>query len=84
MDPFVQLDYKGKTFRTTTIQGGGKDPRWNESFSIPVESLDDDIRITCFDEDLIIDDLVGSRIFKAEELCKNATLKCEWIILQYK
>ena len=69
MDPYVQVETKGKTFKTQTIQEGGKNPVWNEAFVIPISSMDDELKITCFDEDLLVDDLVGSKVFKASELC---------------
>ena len=84
MDPFVQIEYKGKTFKTQTIQEGGKNPVWNEAFVIPINSMDDEFKITCFDEDLLVDDLVGSKVFKASELCSNLTATQNWLHLNYK
>ena len=41
MDPFVELDYEGKKFTTKVIEEGHKNPLWNETFEIPIESLQD-------------------------------------------
>ena len=32
MDPFLQVEINGKTYKTTTIKEGGKNPVWNETF----------------------------------------------------
>lgn len=63
MDPFVQVDYRGKTFKTTALQEAGKNPIWNEILAIPIYSMDEEFKITCYDEDLLMDDLVGSAMF---------------------
>jgi len=41
MDPFIEIVYKGKKYKTTTIQEGGKNPVWNQLLEIPIESLSD-------------------------------------------
>lgn len=65
MDPFIQVDYREHKYKTSTIQEGGKCPVWNEVLQIPILGHGDDLKITCFDEDMIVDDLVGSAFFKA-------------------
>jgi Ca2+-dependent lipid-binding protein len=39
MDPFIQIVYLGKKYRTKTINEGGKNPKWNETIEIPIESI---------------------------------------------
>ncbi len=39
MDPFIQVVYLGKKYRTKTIHEGGKNPKWNETIEIPIESI---------------------------------------------
>lgn len=36
MDPYVQVEHKGKVYKTLTIEEGGKNPRWNETIAIPL------------------------------------------------
>ena len=38
MDPFIQIKYNSKTYRTRVLEEGGKEPKWNEEFEIPVYS----------------------------------------------
>lgn len=38
---------------------GGKNPVWNESFDIDIQTPSDTIKFTCLDEDLIQNDLIG-------------------------
>jgi Ca2+-dependent lipid-binding protein len=52
-------------------EDGGKNPEWNESFDIPIQAMSDYIRITCFDEDALSNDLVATQSFKIEDLSKN-------------
>ena len=59
MDPFIEIVYLGKKYRTKTIHEGGKNPKWNESLEIHIESIQDKIKIICYDEDSIDNDLVG-------------------------
>ena len=64
MDPYIQIIYQGKKYRTKTIQEGGKKPVWNQTLFFDIFSLSEDtIKITCFDEDVIVDDLVGTETF---------------------
>lgn len=59
MDPFVQIDYRINKFKTKVNDSGGVTPKWNEIFKIPVYSIDDILKMTCKDQDLIIDDIIG-------------------------
>ena len=59
MDPFVELDYQGKKYTTKVAEDGHKNPLWNESFEIPIDSLDDEIKISCYDQDSYSNDLNG-------------------------
>lgn len=38
MDPFFKITYKGKEFKTKTLNNAGKRAEWNESFEIEVDS----------------------------------------------
>ena len=80
MDPFLVIQHKGHKVKTRVIKDGGMHIVWNESFDIALESEDDDLKFTCFDEDLIMDDCVGEATFKASELI-NVN---KWITLEFK
>lgn len=41
MDPYIIVKYQDEIFKTKAIDGGGKLPQWNETFSIPLKSIDD-------------------------------------------
>lgn len=68
MDPYVCIEYRNKKYKTDVDEEGGRIPVWNNTISITVYSLEDDVKITCFDEDLITDDFVGSTIIKVGKL----------------
>lgn len=38
MDPYAVLTVKGQKYRTKTLDGAGKKPKWNQSFDIYVAS----------------------------------------------
>ena len=62
----------------------GKNPRWNEIIEIPIASLKDtNFLITCFDEDLTMDDFVGQHIFSATELLVNG-VSPTWYDLEFE
>ena len=52
MDPFLEFEYRGKTFQSKVHEDGGKTPVWNEKVSIPLTGGNpehDSIIIRCFD-----------------------------------
>lgn len=59
MDPFILIKYKGLQYKTRVLDGEGKNPKWNETLSIPIDSVDDSITMICFDYDGTTNDLVG-------------------------
>ena len=83
MDPFVTIEYQGMEFRTKTAENAGKNPRWNEHFEIEIYSLQDDIKVTCLDDDFLHDDCVGTRVFKVRAICQRKLLK-KVIPIKYK
>jgi Ca2+-dependent lipid-binding protein len=70
MDPFVMVTYNSQKFRTKVLEDAGKKPKWEETLEIPIESLEEDrIKITCYDEDVMMDDFVGEEEFSVSDLC---------------
>ena len=66
MDPYFLIeDHLHNVYRTPTQQDAGKQPKWNHLLEVPIESLDDTLRIAVYDEDIINDTLVGEENYKA-------------------
>ncbi|TNV80929.1 hypothetical protein FGO68_gene15261 [Halteria grandinella] len=91
MDPFVEiqkLNAKGEvteTFRTSTVQEGGKKPKWNnETLIIPFSCFQEPLLISCYDEDYLANDLVGSLKTNVRELCQGMRDFKGWIYLKYE
>lgn len=59
MDPYLCLEYGGLKFKSKVASGMGKFPVWNEQFEFDINSVNDEIRITCKDENIISDDFVS-------------------------
>ena len=68
MDPYLQIEMKNFKFLTSVINQGGKNPVWNEYVQIDVKSLSDEMNFSCFDKDLIYDDLIGSTKISVKDL----------------
>jgi Ca2+-dependent lipid-binding protein len=68
MDPFVLVEVtpEKKEYRTKVLNDAGKNPSWDEIIDIPIASLKDtNFKITCYDEDIMMNDFVGQHIFSA-------------------
>jgi Ca2+-dependent lipid-binding protein len=59
MDPYLILEYAGMKYKTKVASGLGKFPVWNEQFEFDIASINDEIKLTCKDENLISDDFIG-------------------------
>jgi Ca2+-dependent lipid-binding protein len=66
MDPFLQIEHDGKTFKTKAQTEGGLNPIWNHKFQFIVYSMDDRFVFKCFDEDIITNDHIGSVVLTVE------------------
>jgi Ca2+-dependent lipid-binding protein len=65
------------------ISEGGKNPRWDKVFFMPVDSMGDDILVSCYDEDRITNDLVGSVTIPMYSLCRAGGIR-DWFDIIYK
>ena len=51
MDPYVLLEYNGGKYRTDVKDEGGKNPVWNQDLVIPLASLRDTVKFSCYASD---------------------------------
>ena len=76
MDPYFLIeDQKKNVYRTPTLQDVGKNPKWNHTLEVPIESLDEILRIAVYDEDIINDTLIGEENFKVSTLLGKNNLQ---------
>lgn len=59
MDPFCEIKFASKKYRTKTKSEGGKKPKWNQGFDLFMSNPNEEIEITVYDEDMMTNDLVG-------------------------
>ena len=81
MDPFVKLKIGGNTFTTKVKDGAGKNPVWNQQFTVAVPDSNGDITLECYDEDVMSNDTVGVTTFPISSLIAK---KADWFTIEHK
>ncbi|XP_074521891.1 multiple C2 and transmembrane domain-containing protein 2-like isoform X2 [Halichoeres trimaculatus] len=59
-DPYVKFKLEGKSFYKSKVIYKDLNPKWNETFSLPVKDLSQKLYIKVYDRDLTTDDFMGS------------------------
>ena len=59
MDPFVEFKVGDVSSQTDVIEGGGKNPVWNQKLTYLLESMPSSIYLSVKDKDMVNDDMVG-------------------------
>ena len=77
MDPYVKIQTRHQNFRTKTKNGAGKTPVWNETFTVDVKYIGDDLTMQVYDEDPGADDIVGQACIKLSAFCTPGGID-EW------
>ncbi|KAI4830775.1 hypothetical protein KUCAC02_002388 [Chaenocephalus aceratus] len=67
-DPYVKFKLDGKTLYKSKVVYRDLNPKWNESFSIPVKDLNQNMYIKVYDRDLTTDDFMGSATVTLSDL----------------
>lgn len=60
MDPFAEVKLGAMTKRTSVKDNVGKEPVWNEQYTLPIVNPLDKLIVTVFDEDVTTNDVVGT------------------------
>lgn len=79
MDPFVRMNINGNIFVTSVAKKGGKNPKWNESFLVPLVGNGIGL-FSVWDLDGIKQEIIGDiefNLFNLEKQGKNVDLKLE-------
>ena len=84
MDPFMVIEYNNTKYKTPVHQDGGKTPVWNHELLIPLRSMEDSIKMTCFDEDVIMDSCVGLQTYTVSTIANEESPTDNWFPLYYK
>ena len=83
MDPYCILEIGGRKFKTRVHTGGGKNPKWGDTFEVVVSDLHEEIKFAIMDEDVTSDDTVGYGIVKISALCINHGVK-DWFSITFQ
>ena len=71
MDPYTIISTRQQQFRTRTLNGAGKTPKWDQAFDIDVKYVGDDMTIKVMDEDVTASDLVSLTFYFLVNPCNN-------------
>ncbi|KAM8894633.1 multiple C2 and transmembrane domain-containing protein 2 isoform 2-T3 [Spinachia spinachia] len=67
-DPYVKFKLDGKTFYKSKVVYKDLNPAWNETFTLPVKGLNQNLYIKVYDRDLTTDDFMGSAVVRLHDL----------------
>ncbi|XP_060116217.1 multiple C2 and transmembrane domain-containing protein 2 [Heteronotia binoei] len=72
-DPYVKFKVNGKTLYKSKVIYKNLNPVWDEMVVLPIQSLDQKLRVKVYDRDLTSSDFMGSAFVKLDELELNRT-----------
>ncbi|XP_053319213.1 multiple C2 and transmembrane domain-containing protein 2 [Spea bombifrons] len=72
-DPYVKVKLNKKTLYKSKVVYKNLNPVWDETFVLPIQSLDQKLQIKVYDRDLTTDDFMGSAFLDLQELELNKT-----------
>jgi len=71
-DPYVYVKVGSHSQKTSVKKNSGKDARWEEVLSFTTsEGKGQTVNISCYDSDVVIDDLIGSTSITVEDLVRR-------------
>lgn len=72
-DPYVKFKLNGKTLYKSKVIYKNLNPVWDEIVVLPIQSLDQKLRVKVYDRDLTISDFMGSAFVILSDLELNRT-----------
>ena len=84
MDPYVVIKNRQQVLRTKEHTDGGKTPQWNETLTLDVKYVGDDITMDVVDSEAVgSDERIGTATIKLSSMCVVGGLD-EWWSVAYK
>ena len=71
MSPYHVLSYRGIKYKTFADGEAGNFAQWNDTFHIPVYSIYEEICFQVYDDGLLYDELLGSKMVAISDLLQN-------------
>ncbi|XP_055133096.1 multiple C2 and transmembrane domain-containing protein 2 isoform X5 [Symphalangus syndactylus] len=75
-DPYVKFKLNGKTLYKSKVIYKNLNPVWDEIVVLPIQSLDQKLRVKVYDRDLTKSDFMGSAFVILSDLELNRTTEC--------
>ncbi|KAM4749038.1 multiple C2 and transmembrane domain-containing protein 2 [Rhinophrynus dorsalis] len=72
-DPYVKFKLNKKTLYKSKVIYKNLNPVWDETFVLPIQSLDQKLHLKVYDRDLTTDDFMGSAYLELQDLELNKT-----------
>ncbi|XP_053127657.1 multiple C2 and transmembrane domain-containing protein 2 isoform X2 [Hemicordylus capensis] len=72
-DPYVKFKLNGKTLYKSKVIYKNLNPIWDETVVLPIQALDQKLRVKVYDRDLTTSDFMGSAVVTLGELELNKT-----------
>ena len=83
-DPYVEIEHRMERFKTKPAGDGGKEPKFDETFTFDVKYIGDDFTMRIMNKNMIMnDDLIADATIKISGLCLPGGID-EWWKVQYK
>ncbi|XP_072241231.1 multiple C2 and transmembrane domain-containing protein 2 [Leuresthes tenuis] len=76
-DPYVKFKLEGKQFYKSKVVYKNLNPRWNESFSLPLRDREHVVEVRVYDKNRTSDDFMGSSTISLKNLEMHRTYEME-------
>ncbi|XP_044300996.1 multiple C2 and transmembrane domain-containing protein 2 isoform X2 [Varanus komodoensis] len=74
-DPYVKFKLNGKTLYKSKVISKNLNPIWDETVVLPIQAIDQKLRVKVYDRDLTSSDFMGSAVVSLGELELNRTVE---------
>lgn len=84
MDPYCQIKWNGKKYKTAVKKEAGKTPVWKHRFEWFIKDINEPIEIKVKDEDTFSDDLIGEASCRIKDLLGDSDMEhTKWVNLTF-
>ena len=82
MSPYLTFTFGGKKYKSKVHDNAGKKPKWTDEFVFEIESVEDEMTMRVWDQDMTTSDAVGFTKIKMSSLMINCGVE-SWFTIMY-